>query len=71
MGRELNDTDIVWLICECYVWPTYWYSMELKTGSCGRCGHLPKLLNPDKVQDRQEAHEAYKTINGRYPEPIK
>ena len=69
----MNEDDIVWLMCDCYVWPTYrWSTLNHdhdKQGKCGRCKGSCRLL--PMASSKEEALEIYFENYKKYPEEIK
>ncbi len=69
----MDDNTIVWIMCKCYVWPTYAWSISFpldKQGSCKRCDEPARLLYPDDYKTREQAQECFKENYGHYPLPL-
>lgn len=69
----MDMNDIVYLMCECYIYPTYfWSTLGYGTehqGKCGRCGKSSIKLS-NMINTKEEALEVYFENYGHYPKPI-
>lgn len=63
--------EIMWLMCKCYVWPTYaWASLGKEfDGRCDRCGEGCRVLS-HFITTREEARDVFFENYRRYPTPI-
>lgn len=56
----MEQTEIWWIVCECYVWPVY---PATKFSACGKCGSREyKKLDgpaPDKAMPLKEYASRY------------
>lgn len=69
----MDENTIVYLMCECYIWPTYLWSTlgynNKHQGKCGRCGKSSRKLS-NMITTKEEALEVFFENYGHYPEPI-
>lgn len=69
----MQEDDIVYLMCRCYIWPTYYWSTLARAkdeqGGCGRCGGQTIALS-EMIKTKEEALEIFFENYGHYPEPI-
>lgn len=56
----INDKTIMWLMCACYVWPTYAMYSAYKEydGRCERCGGGCRVLSY-MINTREEAEDVF------------
>lgn len=69
----MDENTIVFLMCRCYIWPTYFWSTlgysNDHQGSCGRCGKSSRKLS-HMITTKEEALEVFFENYGHYPVPI-
>lgn len=62
--------DIAWLMCECYVWPTYRYTtngLGESVGRCGRCRAAAKMIH---ASSKKEALDTFYENFHKFPDSI-
>jgi hypothetical protein len=68
-----QEDDIVWLMCTCYVWPTYrwstWGYQAERQGKCARCDSFCHKLS-DAIETKEQAIDVFVANYGHEPKPI-